>query len=108
MSWRERLRDERGYTLIELIMATAAGLVVSAAALIIIVSAVQFSTSDGERTDADQQGSVAMEKIVQALNSSCVEGNGISPIVGTTGSSSALASTGAPRARPTRSRSSAR
>jgi prepilin-type N-terminal cleavage/methylation domain-containing protein len=96
MSWRERLSDERGYTLIELLMATAAGLVVSAAALVIIISALQFSQNDGERTDANQQGSAAMERIVQALNSSCVEGTGISPIVGTVGTSSALGSVGAP------------
>ena len=85
MSWRERLSDERGYTLIELVMATAAGLVVCAAALAIVVSSLSFANGDSERIDSNQQGSVAMEKIVQALNSSCVVGYGISPIVGATG-----------------------
>jgi type II secretory pathway pseudopilin PulG len=93
MSWRERLSDERGYTLIELVMATAAGLVVCAAALAIVVSSLSFANGDSERIDSNQQGSVAMEKIVQALNSSCVVGYGISPIVGATGASSATGST---------------
>jgi type II secretory pathway pseudopilin PulG len=94
MSWRERLSDERGYTLIELVMATAAGLVVCAAALAIVVSSLSFANGDSERIDSNQQGSVAMEKIVQALSSSCVVGYGISPIVGATGASSATGSTG--------------
>jgi prepilin-type N-terminal cleavage/methylation domain-containing protein len=96
MSWRERLRDERGYTLIELIMATSAGLIVAAAALTIIILATQLSQGDSERVDADQQGGAAMERIFQALNSSCVEGYGVSPIVGVTGTSATLGSTGAP------------
>jgi Tfp pilus assembly protein PilW len=94
MTWRERLRDERGYTLIELVMATAAGLVVCAAALAIVVSSLSFADGDSERTDSNQQGSVAMEKIVQALASSCVVGYGKSSLVGATGSSSATGSTG--------------
>ena len=96
MSWRERLRDERGFSLIELLMATIAGLVVSGAALAIVVSSLTFAAGDADRLDSNQQGSVAMEKIVQALSSSCVAGYGDSPIVGATGTSSATGSTGAP------------
>jgi Tfp pilus assembly protein PilW len=81
----DRLRDERGYTLIELLLATIAGLVVCGAALAIVISALDFSINSGDRTDSDQQASVAMEQIVQALNSSCVVGSGVSPIVGSTG-----------------------
>jgi prepilin-type N-terminal cleavage/methylation domain-containing protein len=83
MGWRERLGDERGFTLIELLCATAAGLIVSAAVLAILVSSFQLSSGDADRVDANQQGRVAMERIVQALNSSCVAGQGVSPIVGT-------------------------
>jgi type II secretory pathway pseudopilin PulG len=93
---RQRLRDERGFTLIELLAATLAGLVVCGAAVAIVISALHLSLNDGDRTDADQQGSVAMEKIVQALNSSCVVGVGVSPIVGASGSSGATGSTAAP------------
>jgi prepilin-type N-terminal cleavage/methylation domain-containing protein len=91
-----RLHDERGFTLIELLVATLAGLVVSAAALAIVVTSLHFSLNDGQRVDADQQGSVAMEKVVQALNSSCVVGVGISPVVGVTGTSGATGSLSAP------------
>ncbi|HEX2703701.1 MAG TPA: prepilin-type N-terminal cleavage/methylation domain-containing protein [Solirubrobacteraceae bacterium] len=93
---RHRLRDERGFTLIELLLATAAGLVVCAAAFAIVVSSLHFSANDAERVDSDQQGSVAMDKIVQALNSSCVLGAGVSPVVGVTGTSGATGSTTAP------------
>jgi type II secretory pathway pseudopilin PulG len=93
---RHRLSNERGYTLIELLMATIAGLIVCSAALAIVVSSLQFSINDSDRVDSDQEGSVAMEKIVQALNSSCVLGQGISSIVGSTGGTGLTGSTSAP------------
>jgi Tfp pilus assembly protein PilW len=96
MRWRELIRDEAGYSLTELLVAIIAGLVVSAAALAVLVSSVHLGQSDGERVDADQQGSVAMEKIVQALNSSCVEGQFVSPIVGATGGTGLTGSTAIP------------
>ena len=82
MSWRSRLRDERGYSLIELMMATAAGLVVCLTAFTILLTSLQFAQADSDRLDADQQGSVAMERIVQALASSCVAGQSSSPVIG--------------------------
>jgi Tfp pilus assembly protein PilW len=89
----ERLREEDGLTLIELIVATAAGLVVAGAAMAILVTSLHFSTNSADRVDANQQGSAAMERIVQALNSSCVNGiingAGVSPIVGNPTTSSA-------------------
>jgi type II secretory pathway pseudopilin PulG len=90
------LADERGFTLIELLLATASGLVVCAAALAIVVSSLHFSIGSSDRVDADQAGSSAMEKIVQALNSSCVVGQGVSPIVGATGGTGLTGSTSAP------------
>lgn len=95
VSRHERIRDERGYTLVELLMATIGGLLVAAAALAILVTSLQFSINDGDRVDANQEGSAAMERIVQALNSSCVEGAGVSPIVGATGGTGLTGSTGA-------------
>lgn len=82
MSRDSRLRDERGYTLVELMLATAAGLVVCAAALAIVITSLQLGQADADRVDSNQQGSTAIEKIVQALASSCVAGEGVSPIVG--------------------------
>jgi Tfp pilus assembly protein PilW len=82
MSWDARLRDERGYTLVELMLATAAGLVVCVIALTIVLTSLHFATADADRVDSNQQGSFAMEKIVQALTSSCVAGLGSSPVIG--------------------------
>jgi hypothetical protein len=91
MRWRELVADERGYSLIELLMATLAGLVVAAATMMIVVSSYQLVHNDADRVDADQQGRIAMEQIEQLLGSSCVAGVDVSPILG--GSS---AGTGAP------------
>jgi hypothetical protein len=96
LTLRERLRDERGYTLIEMLLATVAGLVVCAAALLIVVMSYSFASSQPERVDANQQGGVAMGQLVEALESSCVEGYSISPIVGATGGTGLTGSTAVP------------
>ncbi len=74
MTWRARLRDERGFTLIELILASAAGLLVSGAALAIIAVSYELLRNNADRVDANQQGRTAMLEIEQLLNSSCVGG----------------------------------
>jgi Tfp pilus assembly protein PilW len=81
------LRGERGFTLIELLVATLAGIVVSAATGAIVIASVHFSSNFSDRVDANQQARVAMEKITQALNSSCVA-TAVPPVVtgGTTNS----------------------
>jgi Tfp pilus assembly protein PilW len=75
----QRLRDERGFTLLELLVATVAGIVVTAAMGAIVVVAVHFTSSTTDRVDANQEGRVAMTKITQALQSSCVSA-GVPPI----------------------------
>jgi Tfp pilus assembly protein PilW len=84
--WRQalarRLRDERGYTLIELMIASVAGIIVTAALGAIVISTVKFSSNFTDRVDANQEGAVAMEKITQALNSSCVASQ-VPPVVST-------------------------
>ena len=84
--WRQRLaralRDERGFTLIELLVAGLAGIVVTAALGAIVVTSVHFSSNYTDRTDANQEGRIAMEKITQALNSACVAGQ-VPPVVST-------------------------
>jgi Tfp pilus assembly protein PilW len=81
------LRDERGYTLIELLVALVAGIIVTAAMGAIVVVTVHFSSNYADRVDVNQEGRIAMQKITQALNSSCVS-SGVAPIVstGSTGS----------------------
>lgn len=92
--WRQALtralRDERGYTLVELMIASVAGIIVTAALGAIVISTVKFSSNYTDRVDANQEGAVAMEKITQALNSSCVASQ-VPPVV-STGSTGAYTS----------------
>jgi hypothetical protein len=67
-----RLRDERGVTLVELLVALVAGLVVSFAAFSILDVSLSQSSRVADRVSADQRGRVAMEKIMLKLHSSCV------------------------------------
>jgi prepilin-type N-terminal cleavage/methylation domain-containing protein len=66
------LRDERGYTMIELLIAMSMGTLVAIAAF----SFLQFTTSDvtriNERAHLDQTGRVALERIMLRLHSACV------------------------------------
>jgi prepilin-type N-terminal cleavage/methylation domain-containing protein len=66
------LHDEQGFTLIELIIAMAMGIVVTLAAF----SFLGFATGDvariTERVHVDQTGRVALEKIMLELHSTCV------------------------------------
>jgi hypothetical protein len=73
------LREERGASLIEMLVATVSGVVVMLALFAILnVSLGQTSRVTG-RVEADQAGRVAMEKIMLELHSSCVAGY-ISPV----------------------------
>jgi Tfp pilus assembly protein PilW len=74
-----RLRDERGFTLLELLVATAAGIIVTAAMGAIVIVSVHFTSNTNDRVDANQEGRTAMAQITQALNSSCVSA-GVPPI----------------------------
>jgi type II secretory pathway pseudopilin PulG len=85
---RAGVADERGFTLIELLVATACGMIVSAATLAIVISSVHLSANYANRIDSNQQGRVAMERIAQALNSSCVSAT-LPPILAGTGGSDA-------------------
>jgi len=90
-----RLRDERGFTLIEVLIATIAGLLVAGAALAILATSYQMLANNADRVDANQQGRTAMLEIEQLLNSSCVAGLGVSPIVGGSSAGSGAPPSGA-------------
>ncbi|MGD1049749.1 MAG: prepilin-type N-terminal cleavage/methylation domain-containing protein [Solirubrobacteraceae bacterium] len=77
---RLRLRPETGFTLIEMMVALLLGIIVSAATLAIVITSVHLSSNYNDRVDATQQGRVAMLKITQALESSCVA-VGVAPIL---------------------------
>jgi Tfp pilus assembly protein PilW len=72
--------SESGFTLIELMVALLLGIIVSAATLAIVITSVHLTSNYDDRVDATQQGRVAMLKITQALNSSCVA-SGVAPIL---------------------------
>jgi prepilin-type N-terminal cleavage/methylation domain-containing protein len=76
------LRSEGGFTLIELMVSMMIGLVVAAATVAIVITSVHFSSNYSDRVDATQEGTVAMQKIAQALNSSCVSAS-LAPILPT-------------------------
>jgi prepilin-type N-terminal cleavage/methylation domain-containing protein len=66
------LEDERGYTLIELVVAMALGMVL----MVAVFTFLQFTTNDvsriTQRAEVDQTGRTALEKIMLALHSACV------------------------------------
>ena len=82
-----QLRSERGFTLIEVMVALMIGVIVSGATLAIVIVSVHLGSNYTDRVDANQQGRLAMEKITQALNSSCVTPNQAPILVGSTGTS---------------------
>jgi prepilin-type N-terminal cleavage/methylation domain-containing protein len=69
---RRRLGGERGFTLIELLVAMGAATIVSAATFAILVISLHLGSNYDDRVDANQQGRLAMQKLVLELNSSCV------------------------------------
>jgi hypothetical protein len=66
------LRDERGLTLVELLVAMSLGIIVSGVAF----SLLNFTTADvtriTERVHVDQTARVALEKLMLGLHSSCL------------------------------------
>jgi len=67
-----RLRGERGFTLIEALVAMLAGVIVTGATFSILDISLKQTTHIADRVSADQRGRIGMEKILQELHSSCV------------------------------------
>jgi prepilin-type N-terminal cleavage/methylation domain-containing protein len=64
--------DERGFTLIELVVALAAGTVVLLALFSILDISLRHTTALQDRVQANQTGRIAMTKIVDELHSACI------------------------------------
>jgi prepilin-type N-terminal cleavage/methylation domain-containing protein len=64
-----RLRQEDGFTLMEVLVAMTIGFVVFAATMGLLQSTVSLSTGVMGKTDAMQRGRLAMDKITQELRS---------------------------------------
>jgi hypothetical protein len=66
------LRDERGTTLIELMVASAAGIVVFFALTTVIVATMRSSARVSARVEADQSARIASTRIMEQLRSACI------------------------------------
>jgi prepilin-type N-terminal cleavage/methylation domain-containing protein len=64
--------DERGFTLIELVVALAAGLIVLLALFSILDVSLRHTTAVQDRVQANQIGRIAMTKVVDELHSACI------------------------------------
>jgi Flp pilus assembly pilin Flp len=87
---RERFdiaRDERGATMVEVLVSTATGLVVLSALTMVIVVSMHANARVSARADATQRARLVATKIMQQLHSACVAPK-IAPIQpGSTGTS---------------------
>jgi prepilin-type N-terminal cleavage/methylation domain-containing protein len=79
---RRRLRSERGFTLIEMLVASAIGLVVLTVMLGLLDSSQTASSRVAARVDGTQRGRVAMEQVTQRLRSQICLGAATPLIVG--------------------------
>lgn len=68
-----RLHDERGTTLVELMVGLAAGMVVLAALSMVLIVAMRTTARVGARVDATQRARVVLTQITEQLHSACVE-----------------------------------
>jgi len=68
-------RSEHGFTLIEMLVGTMLGLVVTGALFAILDVAIHQSSRIQDRASADQRGRIALENVMQLVQSSCVAPN---------------------------------
>lgn len=73
------LTASAGFTLIEMLVAMASGLVIVGAIVIMVDTSLKTTTRITDTVSAEQQARSGMERLVQDLNSGCVVA-GISPI----------------------------
>jgi prepilin-type N-terminal cleavage/methylation domain-containing protein len=79
-SARGRLASERGFTMIELLVSLIAGGIISTASLYTVIVSLHFSSNYQDRIDSNQQGRVAMVRVMQVLDSACVAAQ-VPPVV---------------------------
>ena len=77
---RTRAAGERGFTMIELLVSLLAGGIVSTASLYTVIVSLNFSSNYQDRIDSNQQGRVAMVRVMQVLDSACVAAQ-VPPVV---------------------------
>lgn len=72
MRRRLDIREQRGTTMVEVLVATATGLVVLSALTMVIVVTLHGSARVSARVEATQQARIAVARIVEQLHSACV------------------------------------
>jgi prepilin-type N-terminal cleavage/methylation domain-containing protein len=72
---RRRLAHQRGFTLIELMVAASVGMVIVGVAFGLLDSVVRTFGSTGDRVDVSQRGRLAMDELTQRLRSQVCGGN---------------------------------
>jgi hypothetical protein len=72
MRARIDLADQRGTTLIEVLVALASGLVVVSALTALIITTLHGSARVSARVDATQRARIALTRVMEQLHSSCV------------------------------------
>ena len=66
------IRDERGFTLVEMLVGMMTSLIVLGAILMLVQVAVKNQSQTAERVAAEQRGRPAMNKILDRLHAACV------------------------------------
>lgn len=74
-----RLRDERGFTLIEALVAMISGVIVVGALVLLLEVTINQTSRITETSQANQLGRVTMTKIIDELHSTCLA-QGFTPI----------------------------
>ncbi|HEV2975553.1 MAG TPA: prepilin-type N-terminal cleavage/methylation domain-containing protein [Solirubrobacteraceae bacterium] len=95
MPLRTVIRDERGFTLVELLVAMVAGVVVVFALVALIAISLHQETRIADRVQDDRAGRSALNQILEELHSSCTGFGSIAIQAPSTTPSSPLAATGA-------------
>ncbi len=80
------MKDERGYSLVELLVAAGSGIVVLLALFAMLDLSIKNSAQVTERVDANQRAKPVLQSLMDDLHSACT-GPGIAPVLaGSTGS----------------------
>jgi Flp pilus assembly pilin Flp len=81
------IRDERGATMIEVLVGMASGMVVLFGLTTVIVATLHTTTRISARTDANRNARLTITKITEQLRSSCIAPRIAPVLVGSTGTS---------------------
>lgn len=87
MTLRQRLANEDGYTLMEMVVATAVGGIVILGVLTLMDASVTAQRKSVERVETTQRGRLAIDLITQQLRAQTCPGDGSSAILSATATS---------------------